>query len=579
MNWNRLLVGLLLTFFGCRQQTSFERPSYSDLPQTDSLRLAIRRVWNEVPKPGLPEGKALSGPWQFVKGTAETLTNFGDPRWIEAQEVSLPHRVELPNTVLWYTYIVGEDIQASVLSLRADDGAQVFLSGQKLSRLTGDDFSIAAFAGDTVAIRVLNNAMAGGLSSATLLGKSAFDGWQRQMRTYLQIDMLVDQALRINSPPIGFLEKVVACVQSRSTEALEEASKVVRSRPYLAGPVLMMDTAGLVYQWLSNEPGLATVWSGQKGPTLSFREEINSEGLIFRLRGNEFQEKEVFGLRQNEAETAIYYQSDSGTARFSFNIWADSQGGWEIFGRLMRNTRSHHDSFSIGAGDLVANGSDSAQWKDLFGALSQAGGRFPFYLVPGNHDYDGYYDDLTPQYFTKYTTTPSGKNYFSWKYGNCAFIAIDPNNSFPIGFRQAGQYEWFLKEIQSEQWKQATWHFVVLHQPPFSQGWPGYHGDQVVRDLLAPYYHAADIDFVVAGHTHDYERLTKTIDDQKVTFLIVGGGGGGLESENELSDYPLMDTVIRRHHLVRMYVAGDSIHMEVRGIDDDIIETKDFTKR
>jgi len=582
MNWNRLFVVSLLAFFGCRQQTSFERPTYSNQALTDSLRLAIGQAWKNVNDPDFPKGVALNGPWQFVQGTAEKLTRTADPHWTEAEEVVLPNRVDLPNTALWYRLVLQESVPPSVLSLHADDGAQAFLQGRQLLRVSDDKFWIAAFEGDTLDIRVLNNAMAGGLAKAMIVEKSAFEDWQKRVKHQRKLEALVTHASKIDSPPNDFLQKVLECVQSPSDEKLQEALAVIGHLPYLSRPVLMESPDGLVYQWLGTRPGAASLWAGKTPDLLTFNREINSEGLIFRLKVSDLPEGEVFGLRQNETETEIFptplLVGSPDTTSFSFNFWADSQGGWQVFSQLMKNTLVYNDSFSIGAGDLVANGADSVQWKNLLGSLGEAGGRFPFYLVPGNHDYDGYYDDLVPRNFSKYVVTPSGKNYFSWQYGNCAFIAIDPNNSFPIGFHQGEQYEWFLNEIQSEQWKQATWHFVVLHQPPFSQGWPGYHGDQVVRDLLTPYYQNADVDFVIAGHTHDYERLTKTISGKKVNFLIVGGGGGGLEPGNEMSDYPVMDTVIRRHHLARMYVAGDSIHLEVRGIDDQIIDKQVFIK-
>lgn len=83
-----------------------------------------------------------------------------------------------------------------------------------------------------------------------------------------------------------------------------------------------------------------------------------------------------------------------------------------------------------------------------------------------------------------------------------------------------------------------------MHQPRYSQEWAGYHSDKVIRDLLQLVMESAGIDFVVSGHTHDYERLTKSYGSQNTTFPIVGGAGGSLEPP-ESSAEPVMDTVIK----------------------------------
>jgi hypothetical protein len=162
--------------------------------------------------------------------------------------------------------------------------------------------------------------------------------------------------------------------------------------------------------------------------------------------------------------------------------------------------------------------------------------------------------------------------------GNARFIALDPNEHFPTGIPTgSAQHRWLMQELASDAWKKATWHFIFLHQPPFSQGWPEYHGDLPIRELLEPLIELHRIDFIVAGHTHDYERWTRIYGTQKVHFLIVGGAGGGLEDE-PMSAEPVMDKVIRRHHFGLFQIDGQRVIFEAVATDTRVLDRFEATK-
>jgi hypothetical protein len=583
MDFKRVIVFLLLATFGCRQQDSIISSTYTNTPRTDPARVELTEKWKKMVPPTLADFQPTDSNWQYVAGSDESLTAFNFPNWKHAEPVTLPHRTTLPNSPMWYLWVVTDNFDSTILDVNADDGAQAFLNRKKLQRVTGDRFYLKANAGDTLVIRVLNNAMAGGLRNLKLVPLDDYQTFQNQLTLYLKTMALLQQVQRLNSPSAEMMEAANQLAENIAHENAVKLNAILSKYPMLGGPVLLNNKGHFEVNWLSTVSGEATILAGNDPSHLTTEFIVTAKQQLFRFPLEQLSEASFYRIHQLDTWSEVFEVPQTGEASntddFSFTLWADSQGGWDTFSKLMSQTDAYDDKFSLGAGDLVANGSDSLQWKSLLTSLSQAKGRFPFYLVPGNHDYDGYYDDLNPKNFNQYITTPSGKNYFSWQYSNCAFIALDPNEAFPIGFDSSNQKQWFLNEIESPEWKAATWHFAVLHQPPLSQGWPGYHGDEVVRQSLDSIYESADIDFVVAGHTHDYERLTRNYGSQQVNFLIVGGAGGGLEPEDEMSEEPAMDVVIKRHHMARMFVQGDSIHLEVKDLDQNIIDQFDFKKQ
>jgi hypothetical protein len=119
---------------------------------------------------GRAQSTDVAGPWEFAIGAkTERLLSTADRLPLARQTVPLPHRVAEPNTALWYTRELQLPLD-SALEVDADDGAQVFVGGRRLENyrhwfrvpndLTGPQ---------RIVIRVLNNAMQGGLRRVALL--------------------------------------------------------------------------------------------------------------------------------------------------------------------------------------------------------------------------------------------------------------------------------------------------------------------------------------------------------------------------------------------------------------------------
>lgn len=331
-------------------------------------------------------------------------------------------------------------------------------------------------------------------------------------------------------------------------------------------PVLILGTEGKYFlRWVGEKTG-STKLIFSDGTE---KEVISKDGVF------------TFEPAPTELEFSLF-QEKSNLGNFAFNlpktdadlkiaIWGDSQGGWNIFHQIALQIESYQPDLSIGAGDLVNNGSDEFAYPRFLQKLSLM--KIPQLLVPGNHDYDGFYEDLEPDLMKKFLFRPDEPTYGMQVLGPMAVITLDPNVNFPVSIPDGTtQRTWFETAIESEEWKTATWKMIVLHQPPYSQGWPDYHGEKSIQDLLEPYCHRGLVDLVVAGHTHDYERLTKDFSGNAVTFLIVGGAGGGLEPEGKNSQFPQMDKLIKTHHFGILEVKKEGLNWEVFGVDGAVLD-------
>ena len=261
----------------------------------------------------------------------------------------------------------------------------------------------------------------------------------------------------------------------------------------------------------------------------------------------------------------------------NFSAWGDSQGGWDTFILLTQLLRQPKYDFTIGLGDLTSNGCDASQWQKLAHALQPLSQFQQIFLVPGNHDYDGNYDELYAQHFMEFQNYHKQQNsYFTFSNDIAAFLVLDPNKNFPLAIDKS-QEKWAVNVMESEAWKKARWRFVLCHQVAFGCGWPGYKGDKFLRDFFSAHAEKNKIDFVLSGHIHDYERVHKQYGSQTTTFLISGGAGGGLEpNENDITHS--MEKVVKKHHFLDFKLTEQEVCIKTIDLNQNLLDSINIQK-
>lgn len=377
--------------------------------------------------------------WQFAPGdVSEPLVVTPDARPAVWSPVALPHRVQQPNRALWYRATLALP-DGSALHVDADDGAQVFVGGQQWRQDGRTFFPPRPLAAGLyeVTVRVLNNAMTGGL----------------------------------------------------------------RRFAIVSGPV---STAA---------PPDVALPAGFAPP----------ESSAFRRR------------------------MPAAPAPCEFTLWADSQGGWATFAAIVTRMMTRPMHFSAGVGDLVNDGSDPRAWEHFVRTLAPLAQTTPVVPIPGNHDYDGFYERLDSRWFRAVFQRPV--TWTAWTCGPARFVGLDINGDFPIGIPPGSAQDlWLRREVASAAWRDASWRILLVHQPPYSVSWAGYGGDDAVRSIVRPLVERHRLDLVVSGHSHAYEHLVRRVSGRRLDVLITGGAGGGLEAPTTV---PAGDRVVLEHHFIR----------------------------
>lgn len=111
-----------------------------------------------------------------------------------------------------------------------------------------------------------------------------------------------------------------------------------------------------------------------------------------------------------------------------------------------------------------------------------------------------------------------GMNHFSYDYGNAHWLIIDADNY--VDWTNKELLEWVKNDLNKAQ--HATWRFVMFHQPGFNSSRE--HFEQQQMRLLAPLFEQGNVDLVLNGHVHNYQRSFPLtfIPDRKGTQLVGG---------------------------------------------------------
>lgn len=171
-------------------------------------------------------------------------------------------------------------------------------------------------------------------------------------------------------------------------------------------------------------------------------------------------------------------------------------------------------------GDNAYPSGTAAQYRDCYNPTwgRHRGRTRP---TPGNHDYETPNAAAYYEYFGS-NAGPPGRGYYSYTAGAWHVVALNSEIDVRIG---SPQEQWLRADLAANPTACAA---VLWHRPRFSSG-P--HGDN--RDLQGLWrtIHEFNVDIVLSGHDHLYERFAPQDVDGRADFergirqFVVGTGG------------------------------------------------------
>jgi len=186
---------------------------------------------------------------------------------------------------------------------------------------------------------------------------------------------------------------------------------------------------------------------------------------------------------------------------------------------LLRSRQSFPFEFVLMVGDNLYGGEKPADYKSKFEDVYRPliDQQVKFYAALGNHD------EPAQRFYEHFNM--EGKEYYRFTSGNVAFYALNSN------YMDKKQVDWLQSELAKDR---SEWKIAFFHHPPYSSG--GKHGsDTSLRKVVEPIFVQHNVNVVLAGHEHFYERIKP----QKGIFYFISGAGGKLRRGDVKKGSPL----------------------------------------
>ena len=166
----------------------------------------------------------------------------------------------------------------------------------------------------------------------------------------------------------------------------------------------------------------------------------------------------------------------------------------------------------------------------------------------------------------------NAERFYSVDYGPVHLIALDTEAAFLSSARRQEQIDWLVSDLQASQ--QQPWRIVFFHRPPYSSGTE--HGsDLAIRQAFGPLFEQYNVQVVLTGHEHSYERSVPWREStntnwQAVTYAVTGGAGAALHPTGRSAWTAFSRAAF---HYLRLTISPTDATLEAVGTNGAVLDT------
>ena len=222
-------------------------------------------------------------------------------------------------------------------------------------------------------------------------------------------------------------------------------------------------------------------------------------------------------------------------APWSFAATGDArnnrENAWPI---TQRRIRDRAPNFQVFSGDAVFLGAFQPEWDGFFEAsegdfqVQDLFARLPIMMSNGNHD------ALATNYVAQFalpqevsdSERAQGEEWYSFDYANAHFVVLNDTvaDESVIGGAQA---DWLRDDLSKVDREQTPWVFAVHHRP-FYTCLSTHRPDTSLRAAWQPIFDQFEVDIVLNGHNHVYERSNPIRGLESGQGVVSAAGANGV---------------------------------------------------
>jgi predicted phosphodiesterase len=250
---------------------------------------------------------------------------------------------------------------------------------------------------------------------------------------------------------------------------------------------------------------------------------------------------------------------------FRFVLYGDTRSDHRSHTATMRAIAREGADFVVHTGDLVGDGRREDQWQRFFTIERDVLRNAAWVPVVGNHELHRP-SRVGIENFRRYVhceeDSPRPELDYTLRYGNVRMIMANAFDNWAAP-RMRAWLDGQLTRARTE--GPEDFLLVVLHWGMHSSGPHGENGN--LRSAgLADVFRRHNVDMVIAGHDHIYERG----EERGLRYMVTGGSGAPLYKHATTRHYT--QVFARQHHYVRVDVERDALSFVALRPDGSVLD-------
>ena len=313
----------------------------------------------------------------------------------------------------------------------------------------------------------------------------------------------------------------------------------------------------------------------------------------------------VLGDGNTWSPTYSFKTAPSTNTPFSFTAFADNgidETSYRQAYTIKTKIAAENPAFHVVAGDISYADGDWCDGKPCFGnhwdewhkESETYASKTPTVMALGNHDDkpEVVFSSGELFYQRSFALPPENNElYYSFDYGDAHFTIL--NSEDESGLKGGTQYNWAVNDLTNTN---KTWKIVVLHKTTYSNGEHG--SDRGIQDWLSPIFDQYNVDLVINGHDHLYERTlplrsgsrgsfnAPVIATQEKTnygnldatiYVTTGAGGRGFYSFKTNYNWDALRNN-SKHEYIKVDVSGSTLTFHAIEVDGPEFDTFTISK-
>jgi predicted phosphodiesterase len=263
---------------------------------------------------------------------------------------------------------------------------------------------------------------------------------------------------------------------------------------------------------------------------VTLRNLVPGKTYYYRIFSKEIKDFQPYKLTYGEtvhSTTETFTNVATNTEKVSFLMLNDIHDRPKSISHLLNLAKGEKQDFIFFNGDIFDYQTDEQQIINnmLLPCVETFAKNTPFLYVRGNHETRGKFAREFPDYFHQV-------GHAAFTLGHVRFVILDTGedkeDAHPVyaGIVDFDHYRieqaaWLKQEIESKEFKKASFKVVMMHIPPRFSG--DAHGPKHCTEIFEPLLNKGKVDLVLSGHTHKY--MVHQPDAKLNNYpLIIGGG-------------------------------------------------------